>query len=124
MSKKFTCIDGSIIEVKSSKAWAFSAQCCQCRFVFEMDTLELDFILEVCQFHKNSNDIVNDVFNQVKAFNYKFGISHIPTDSEKSQISIDKKTEYDRIITLGKPEIRADKDNKTTIEQNLRSKGR
>jgi len=125
MSKIFDCPDGAKIEVRSLNAWLWRPDSCQCVLVYEIDTLELDFEIQVCRLHQTTriNDLVNTVMAHNIAINQTFGNIELTEDQIKT-ISTAKKAEFNRISDLGNPEIRADKNNKSTIENDLRNKGR
>lgn len=125
MSSFFDCPDGTIIEVKSDKTRRFRSDACQCVLVLETDTSELDYVEQVCDFHKTvaDADLVSTVFAHVRGFNEKFG-NVVLTDVQSTEVSTDKTNEKARILALGNSEIRADRNNKDAIEAQLRSKGR
>jgi len=121
--KKFECKDGAIIEVRSDFAVGFRPDSCQCNIIFELNTLELDFPIQVCQLHKNSLNLITDILNHNNSFNLKFGNISL-TEIQSLEIARDKNIEYQRILGMGNPEIRADSARKNQIESDLRSKGR
>ena len=121
----FESIDGTKIGVRSSNSRKFSSDACPCEIVLEMHTLDLDFIIRVCELHKRvrNADLINTVFAHVRSFNEKFG-NVVLTVDQKGEINSDKQTEKARIKSLGTGEIRADSSTKAQIETDLRSKSR
>ncbi|MCH8004473.1 MAG: hypothetical protein IH934_07645, partial [Nanoarchaeota archaeon] len=125
LSHIFDCPDGTLIEVKSDNARRWKSDSCDCILVFEMDTLELDFAIQVCQIHKAVRDVdlVSTVQLHNSSINLKFGNVEL-SELQINEISEDKINETSRIKTLGTPEIRADSGRKVQIENDLRSKNR
>ena len=126
MSHIFDCPDGTLIEVESDNARRWRSDTCQCILVFEQDTLELDFAIQVCQLHKTvaAADLVSTVMSHCSTINHRLGISTDLTRTQKDELAQDRQTEQSRIAALGRPQIRADETTKDAIEADLRSKGR
>lgn len=126
MTRFFDLDDGSIIEVRSNNAQRWRSNTCQCVLVFETNTLELDFAINVCRLHNAIADVtlVQDVLNHNKLINSTLGTGTILDRPQKEQLAKDREAEFKRIQTLGRPETRADKNNRLQIEADLRTKGR
>jgi len=123
MSKKFECNDGTVIEVKSDNAVKWSPDTCLCVIVFEADTLELDFVIQVCKLHSAVQD--KDLISTVLKHNNDLNTSiKIITDDDIVLIAEAKEIEYQTVISLGDPDIKADADSKDAIESDLNAKGR
>ena len=90
----FDLVDETLIEVRSNNAKRWSSDCCQCVLVFEQDTLDRDFEIEVCDLHKLEPNptIVATVLAHNKSFNQKFG-NIVLTDAQRAEISLDKRNE-------------------------------
>lgn len=123
MTKTFTTRDGNTIEVRSDKAWEWRSDSCRCDLVFEMDTLELDFVIHVCELHKAVADgrLISEVLKHNNDINNSIPN---PNDTDESTIATARRTEQVRIEALGAGETRADSATKDIIEADLRSKGR
>lgn len=121
----FDLVDGTMIEVRSNNAKRWSSDCCQCVLVFEQDTLDRDFEIQVCDIHKlvGNPQIVATVLAHNRGFNEKLG-NIVLIETQQNEISLDKRNERARILALGNPNIRADRNNKAAIEAQLRAKGR
>lgn len=120
MSKKFDCPDGTLIEVFSDNAVRWQPDTCDCIVVYESDTQELDFIIQVCQEHK-LKDKIKDILKTNNDLNKSIVIV---TEADELLLSEAKKTEKQRIKDLGPVEIQADSNTKQAIEDDLRLKGR
>jgi len=116
--------DGSIIEVRSPFAKSWRPDTCRCILVIELNTLELNYAIHVCELHKtitearlvstvlkHNNDINNSIPNPVD-------------EADENTISTARRTEQIRIEALGAGETRADSTTKDAIETDLRGKGR
>ena len=125
MTRIFDCPDCDI-EVKSDKAIRWYSDSCDCVLVFEVDTLELDFAIQVCQIHKTVADVdlVSTVLLHNNTLNQKLGTGTELTKAQSNELIRDRTTEKRRIISLGSPEVRADETTKDAIEADLRRKGR
>lgn len=126
MSRIFDLPDGTLIEVFSDKAVRWASDSCQCVLVFEKDSLDRDFEIQVCELHKliSNSLIVSTVLAHNNGFNNKFGVGAVLTEVQKDEIALDLANESARIKALGRPEIRADNTTKDRIETDLRAKGR
>ena len=124
MTKTFTARDGTTIEVRSDKAWEWRPNTCRCDLVFEIDTLELDFVVHVCELHKAIVDgrLISDVLVHNNTINTS--LPNPVSEADESTISNARRAEQVRIEGLGAGETRADASNKASIEADLRSKGR
>ena len=125
MSRTFDCPDCNI-EVRSDKATRWRSNSCDCVLVFEADTLELDFAVQVCDLHKaiSNGQLVSTVLAHNNGFNNKFGVGADLTDTQAAEINNDRVVEKARIAALGSPVVKADETTKDRIENDLRSKGR
>jgi len=124
MTKTFTARDGTTIEVRSDKAWEWRPNSCRCDLVFETDTLELDFVIHVCELHKTVVDgrLFSEVLNHNNTINTS--LPNPLSEADKTTISTARRAEQQRIEALGPGETRADSNTKASIEADLRDKGR
>jgi hypothetical protein len=89
-----------------------------------MDTLELDFVIHVCELHKAVADgrLISDVLNHNNTINTS--LPNPVSEADESTISNARRAEQVRIEGLGAGETRADATSKDSIETDLRGKGR
>ena len=124
MTRTFDTLDGTKIEVRSNKAQLWRPNSCRCILVYETDTLELDFVIRICELHKPLADdrIVSTVLAHNNAINDT--LPEPNTEADRTAVSNARNDEQKRIEALGAGEIRADSTSKDSIETDLRSKGR
>ncbi len=124
MTRTFETPDGTEIEVRTNQAIRWRPASCQCVLVFEQDIEDIDYSESRCFIHSGPPDsqILTIVNAHNKAINRRFGTN--PTANEKTQIAQATVAEALRIFALGPPNVRADANNKASIEADLRSKGR
>jgi len=124
MTSSFENLDGSIIEVRSPFARSWRPDSCRCILVIELNTLELNYAIHVCELHKTISDgrLVSEVLKHNNDINKS--IPNPIDEDDEHTISRARRAEQQRIEALGAGETRADSATKDIIEADLRSKGR